>query len=80
MKVIKNRVYKHFKGDYYLLVDVAYYRETGEKLVLYRSLYGCGKLYARPYKMFCEEVDRVKYPSIKQKYRFELQEIESVNK
>ena len=80
MEVIKNRVYKHFKGDYYLALDIAIHSETGEKLVLYRSLYGDGKLYARPYEMFLEKVDKVKYPNIKQEYRFELQEIESVNK
>lgn len=28
--------------------------------------------------MFLEKVDREKYPNVKQEYRFELQEIESV--
>lgn len=80
MEVIKNRVYRHFKGDYYIVVDVAEHSETGEKLVIYRTLYGEGKLYARPYEMFMSKVDRDKYPNVEQEYRFQLQDIESVNK
>ncbi len=80
MEVIKNRIYRHFKGDYYIVVDVAQHSETDEKLVIYRTLYGDGKLYARPYEMFMSKVDREKYPDVEQEYRFQLQEIESVNK
>lgn len=81
MREIKiNRVYRHFKGDYYLVVDVATHSETKEKYVVYRRLYGDGSLWIRPMSMFLSEVNHNKYPDVEQKYRFELQEIESVVK
>ena len=73
-----NGVYKHFKGDYYLVLDIATHSETDEEYVVYRALYGENKLYIRPKDMFLEEVDHAKYPDVEQKYRFELQNIESV--
>ena len=73
-----NHIYKHFKGDYYLVEGIAKDSETKEPVVVYRRLYGEGDLWVRPLDMFLSEVDHEKYPNVKQKYRFELQEIESV--
>lgn len=66
-------IYKHFKGNYYLVEDIALDSETKEECVVYRSLYGDGGLWIRSKKMFLSEVDHEKYPDVTQKYRFELQ-------
>ena len=75
-------IVRHFKREYitdpqsaeylYKILAFASHTETGEKLVIYQALYPPYKTCARPYDMFISEVDHVKYPDIKQKYRFEV--------
>ena len=77
MDVKINGIYKHFKGNYYLVENVAIHSETRETYVVYRALYGDNGLYIRPYDMFTSKVDKEKYPDVKQEWRFELQNIES---
>ena len=71
-------IYRHFKGDYYLVEDIALDSETNKEMVVYRKLYDDCSLWVRPVEMFLSEVDHNKYPNVKQKYRFELVDVKSV--
>lgn len=71
-------IYKHFKGDLYLVEDIAIHSETRENMQYIGHYLEILGLYIRPYDMFASEVDHEKYPDVKQKYRFELQNIKSV--
>lgn len=72
-KLVIKGIYKHFKGNYYLVEDIATHSEDNSKYVVYRALYGDYALYIRPLDMFLSKVDKEKYPNITQTYRFELQ-------
>jgi hypothetical protein len=52
MPNLKKGRYKHYKGQYYEVIDIVQHSEDESFLVLYRPLYGEGKLWVRPYEMF----------------------------
>lgn len=49
--------YRHYKGKFYEVIDVARHSETEEQLVVYRCLYGDFSLWVRPLEMFLEMVE-----------------------
>lgn len=72
------RVVRHFKGDLYLIENIARHTETGDMLVIYRALYGNCEVYARPLDMFIEKVPEGRVNPTGQKYRLELVELPSL--
>ncbi len=73
-------IYKHFKGDLYIVEDIALDSNTLEKIVVYRGLYEDSPLWTRPLDDFLGKVNKEKYPKVTQEYKFELQKIESKKK
>lgn len=71
------KIYRHFKGNYYFIEDIALDSETQERVVIYKPLYERkdSKIWVRREKMFLEEISLERPDNITgQKYRFELQE------
>lgn len=69
------RVYRHFKGNYYFVEDIAYDSETKERMVIYKPLYkreDGRKIWVRPEKMFLEEIAERPDNITGQKTRFTL--------
>ena len=46
------RIYRHFKGNFYLAEAVAKDADSGEDCVIYRKLYGDGGLWVRSLEEF----------------------------
>lgn len=66
------KTYRHFKGKFYIVKDIATHFETLEEYVVYQALYGDYKTYIRPLNMFIEKIDSNRADNIfKQNYRFE---------
>ena len=49
-------IYEHYKGNRYELLYIANHSETLEKMVVYKALYGEGKVWVRPLSMWNETV------------------------
>ena len=76
-------IVKHFKYEtltdaekaqnkyIYRIEDFAINTSDESMMVVYRAMYGGFTLFVRPYDEFISEVDKKKYPNIKQKFRFE---------
>ena len=53
------KVYRHFKGNYYFVENIAFDSETQERMVVYKPLYDRDDkkmIWVRPEKMFLEEI------------------------
>lgn len=76
-------IVKHFKYEtlsdtekaqnkyIYRIEDFAINTSDESMMVVYRAMYGDFKLFVRSYNEFISEVDKKKYPNIKQRFRFE---------
>ncbi len=70
------RVYRHFKGDYYLVEALAKDSESRTLRNLPEALRRWRPVGASA-AMFLSKVDREKYPDAEQEYRFALQDIQA---
>ena len=69
------KVYRHFKGNYYFVENVAYDSETKERMVVYKPIYDRDDgrtIWVRPEKMFLEEIPSRPDNITGQKHRFVL--------
>lgn len=48
----RGQIYKHYKGNLYLVLELATHIETEEKLVVYRNIKDETKIWTRPLSMF----------------------------
>lgn len=54
---MKTGRYRHYKGNDYLVIEMARHSETEEEMVVYRQDYGERGLWVRPKTMFLETVE-----------------------
>ncbi len=68
----KATTFHHFKGNDYKIITIGKDSDNLKEVVIYQGLYDNNPVWIREYNDFFSEVDRNKYPNIKQKYRFEI--------
>lgn len=69
------KVYRHFKGNYYFVENIAYDSETKKRMVVYKPLYEKDdgrSTWVRPETMFLSEIPERPDNITGQKHRFEL--------
>lgn len=68
------KVYRHFKGNYYFVENVALDSKTKERIVVYKPIYDRmdSTIWVRREKMFLEEIPERPDNITGQKHRFEL--------
>ncbi len=73
--VMRNRVYEHYRGNQYLVVDIAKFADNDgdEFRVIYRALYDHGQLYST-------SIERFTGMNSEGKKRFSLLEVEEQNR
>lgn len=73
--VLRNRVYEHYRGNRYLVIDIAKNadKDGDEFVVVYRALYDHGQLYVT-------SIDRFTGSTTDGKQRFQLVEQEEENR
>ena len=65
-----NGIYRHFKGTLHKVICIAKDSETLEEKVVYTHE-DTNEVWIRSKIEFLSGVDKVKYPDVEQKYRFE---------
>lgn len=53
------KIYRHFKGNYYFIEDIAYDSETSKPVVIYKPIYDRDdekKIWVRPLDMFVSTI------------------------
>ncbi|MBR2875741.1 MAG: DUF1653 domain-containing protein [Clostridia bacterium] len=78
-EIVINGVYRHFKGNYYIVKNLAIDAESDAEVVVYKALYDDGKMFVRNKDNFLSEVDHEKYPEASQKFRFQLQQAPKIH-
>ena len=56
LKIKTNAVYKHYKGAYYEILDIAEHSETHEPMVVYQNIDNRNLTWVRPASMWFDEV------------------------
>lgn len=79
MEIQKNTIYKHYKGDFYVIEDFALNTETEQTMVVYRGIYRDCPLFVRPISMFTEKLPEDKQKQYGQEYRFQPVKVKSKN-